>query len=131
VLYQVADCNTNVQEHKELISHWIIMCLDNFVQLVALSREKQALWTLTCLLLIGCRHPMRNILLKDILYGDLTLPLIYDIFVFAGIDYFRNRKGDEKARSDFIRALSKMEVPFEYLAVKCTSLAINNEHKGE
>jgi len=101
------------------------MCLDNFVQLIALSREQQALWTLTCLLLIGCTHPMRHILLKDILYGDMTQPLLYEIFMFAGIDFFRSPKSDEKARNDFIKALYRMGAPFEFLAIKCSSLDVN------
>jgi len=95
--------------YQPIISEWISMVFDNFIQLVELIGVRQNLLTLTCLLLIVSISPMKHILLQDVLYGDLSDDTLQEILQFAGIDYLRNVKDDSK-RNILFKWITKNEI---------------------
>jgi len=92
---------------QELAVHWIIMCLDNFIQIVAIpGGEKHALFSLTCLLLLACKNSMRTIFLHDLYYTPNIESQIETIFLFAGVEFYVMLETTQQ--KDFILALSKI-----------------------
>jgi len=126
------------------------MTLDNFAQLVVLKRDLQALYTLTCLFLVGATHPMRYIILYNILAlpsptqpspgspsantssapsPDETTTLMRNIFLFAGCEFFvslPSQHDDKRAQQNIIiKALQKIgKAPFTELAERCTKMIL-------
>jgi len=115
------DGNTGCTTDSSSFSSWMIMTLDNFSQLLQIN-PKQTFWTLMCLFLIGCSHPLRNIFLKEVLYGGIPEEVLNEVFIFSGIEFFRTQLLDKISRKKFIDTLKQMgEFPYTHLSQVCTN----------
>eukprot|EP01125_Pyxidicula_operculata_P013247 TRINITY_DN4380_c0_g2_i1.p1 TRINITY_DN4380_c0_g2~~TRINITY_DN4380_c0_g2_i1.p1 ORF type:complete len:2979 (-),score=729.92 TRINITY_DN4380_c0_g2_i1:148-9084(-) len=122
-------------ENVERIIHWISMCFENIAQLVQL-KYKQALYTITILMIITTQLPIQQRLVKDLLYGEIKdtngsssstdepddKKILNDLFVYVGIRFAQNLQ--EKDRNEFDRVLKKLNQiePYNYLISKISNI---------
>jgi len=76
---------------QTLAIKWIIMCLENFVQLTCMENNyNQALYNLACFFLISCDSatlPFQKQLLFDIFHSELEEEVIEEIFLISGVAF--------------------------------------------
>eukprot|EP01127_Copromyxa_protea_P019537 TRINITY_DN6373_c0_g1_i1.p1 TRINITY_DN6373_c0_g1~~TRINITY_DN6373_c0_g1_i1.p1 ORF type:complete len:2698 (-),score=600.86 TRINITY_DN6373_c0_g1_i1:16-7797(-) len=132
-LYKLLQVKSRETEEnlRKLSVQWIVMCVDNFVQIVGNGGTQHVLLSLTALfLLVGAKHhPVNTVFMNDLYYGHLDKATIEDIFFISGYQFLATcPELSFEGKTTLVSALKAMNVePFLSLA-NAAQPAIQNAH---